>query len=523
MAIKWRWTTLLMFLVLVGMSIMAVPPDDIDQRLWKINQSVIRCFSEHGNAIWPGYDLSRQPFLVYRPDYWALLFNVKEAVADFDPLPEGWPEFGCPVLYHAGRYRDLAGQLVFDFQVGDQKVVAVGLPDDAFKETEMQGLPVDAYLAGYVIHEGFHQYQSTAFGDIPWAREEQYPILNENNTVLAVQEVHILRDVLLAMENGQEDRITDLARMFAAVRRERWRQAGDWVSRFERGLEIREGTAKYVEVAALERINPALWTTAGVPDIQDKPEQIRSSAAGQLLDNVERLLENGVISPEEMPRHRVYPVGAALGLLADRLDPDWKRRAAGNCQDFLFLDLLETRLNLVESDFGPLIETAAGQYGLPAIEQAVRASVETYRAGFLKEMKNFNHQAGVRLDLVLSSNGLSRSRMTHERRWLMDSGRLSLCSNYRIYTSKRKGVQFQVKEAALLEESDWKQRIRTVSVFIPEKISLVVDGGPLELTEDVERRFNTLEMKTDRLSLLLEVPGFIRINQGTVRVDLVRQ
>jgi hypothetical protein len=520
---KWRRVALLIFTLLAGMPLLAIPPDDVDQRLWKINRSVIECFRDHGNEIWPGYDLSRQPFLVYRPDRWALLFNVSEAVDDFGPVPEGWPEFGCPVLYHAGRYRDLAGQLVFDFQVGGHKVVAVGLPDDAFQETEVQGVPVDVYLAGYVIHEGFHQYQSTAFGDIPWAREEQYPILDKTNTALAVLEVRILRDILTSIEKKEDKRIPDLAGMFAAVRRVRWRLAGDWVSRFERGLEIREGTAKYVEAVSLEHIHHALWTGDGKSDEQSKPERIHSSATGQLLSNIERLLHNGVISPEEMPRHRVYPVGAALGLLTDRLCPGWKERAAGNCHDFLFLDLLVNTLNLVESGFGPRLKKAGEIYGLPDIEKAVQASVESYRAGFRKEMATFNEQEGIRLDLVLSSNGLSRSRRTNRRRWLMDSGRLSLCSGYRIYTSKRKGVQFQIKDSAVLEKSDWKKRIRTVSVFIPEEFSLVVDGGPLEVTAATNQNFQKLEMKSDRLLLILETPGFIRMEEGRIRVDLVRK
>ena len=218
----------------------------------KICEGIIHLFKQHSNDIWPGYDLSKMPFIVYVPEKWVLLFNVDEEIQGFGPWPEGWPDLGTKVLYHEGSYENLVGQLVFDFQINDFKTVAIMVP---------KKLP-EVRLFGHIVHEAFHQFQIGNFGEIQWQREERYPILNVENTSLAYLEMRLLMDALEAMFEGDSDQAVDRGRQFVAVRNFRWGQSDSFISRYEQGQEIREGTARYVEMKSVELMKNANYESS---------------------------------------------------------------------------------------------------------------------------------------------------------------------------------------------------------------------------------------------------------------------
>jgi len=226
------------------------PLSDYETQALNACRAVVSAFRANPETVWPGYNLAVETYLVYLPKKWVLLFNAASAVEGFAAYPKEWPELGTKVSYHDGSYGDLVGQLAFDFEVGGVKTVAIGLPEDP------KGLPspLDAYLAGFIVHEVFHQFQAVHFGEIPWQREERYPILDRDNTALAALEMRILMDAVSRAQRGARPEVEDRLRMFAGVRAERWQVGGELVARHEQGLEIREGTAQYVQMKALSLI-----------------------------------------------------------------------------------------------------------------------------------------------------------------------------------------------------------------------------------------------------------------------------
>ena len=159
---------------------------------------------------------------------------------------------------------------------------------------------------------------SKSFGEIPWAREERYPILDEVNTALAYLEMALLRDALAPAYARDRARLEGLVRLFAAVRKERWEKGPPFVRSYEQGQEIREGTAQYVQMRCVDLLKDLDYRSSvngrGVRDaLKDlSPLAIRSK-------DFETRMKGNTVQPDDMIRNRIYPVGATLGFLADVL------------------------------------------------------------------------------------------------------------------------------------------------------------------------------------------------------------
>ncbi len=468
---------------------------DYERMVVEICRSIVTMFKANPSAVWPGYNLAAQTYLVYIPKKWVLLFNPPEPIDGFTACPEGWPELGTKVLYHEGSWGDLIGQLVFDLEIGGVKTVAIGLPEDP------QGLPTptDAYLAGFIAHEAFHQFQAGHFGEIPWQREERYPILDRPNTALACLEMKILMDAVGRSEAGARRDVEDLLRMFVAVRAERWRAGEGFVAGHEQGLEIREGTARYVEMKALSLIK----NTAGLPGFASL------SFPGRLKDDFLARFAGETVSPEDMPRNRIYPVGAALGYLCDFLGLDWKPSAQAAGPGFAFHILLSQKLGVAETPPDKLVARPKDIYGYENILKATGKLIDEYREGFAREFESFNRQSLEKLELEFSYRGISRSRNSLDKTWIVDEGSKSLCRRYQVYALKNADLLLQVQEAGVYEENDWDAKRKKVVFYILSIESMVLDGAIVEPGEALSRPFRTLEIKGSLLRLTVTKPGTI--------------
>lgn len=131
--------------------------------LLKIVSRINYTFENYTNEIWPGYDLSKEPYIVYLPDKWVLYINTRDTVEDFERYPPEWPDLRTEALIHKGTYKDLVGQFEFDFQIDSITTFAMGLPNNLVFSFD------NPYymLFSTTIHEGFHQYQRKYFGEIP--------------------------------------------------------------------------------------------------------------------------------------------------------------------------------------------------------------------------------------------------------------------------------------------------------------------------------------------------------------------
>ena len=478
--------------------------------------AVVEVFRRSGDAFWPGYDLSAQPFLVYRPEQWAVLVNPRGSAAGFAPYPAHWPRLGAPALLHAGPSEGLVGQLVFDYQVGDTTVVAVPI----LTETARQLGSPWRYLFGFVAHEAFHQFQRSAFREIDTPAEEAYPILDARNNALAALEMHVLRDASLAVAAGDGAAARHLAGLFAAVRHERWQRASESVREYERAKEITEGTAKYVETRAVAAL-AALCRSRSVAAAAECPWFDTLSAGRYLAADFAARFTAGALRPADVPRNRIYPVAATVGLLLDFFGVAWKAGAAGAADSFTTAGLLEASLHLSPARFGALEREAERRYGWASILAASERLAAEYTGEYERALAAFEAQPGYRVEVQLPASGTSRSRSSTGTRWAVREGRTVLGEHFVVYTLRRpaNALFLKVEERPLLDEMlDAGQR--RVTFVVPDLARAEADGTPLDPGTDGERRFAALRIETPGFSLQTALAGTVTVRGRTVAIRL---
>jgi hypothetical protein len=147
-------------------------------------------------------------------------------------------------------------------------------------------------LAGLLIHEAFHVFQARRHPKWGGNEVEQllYPV--DDPEVLAQRRLESAA-LARALAAGRRPATLAWAARALSARRDRFARLPESASAYERGTEMKEGLARYVE----------------------------TKAAGQ---------EEPLLPQEEFPaqavRLRSYASGCAIGLILDRLDPAWKRQ-----------------------------------------------------------------------------------------------------------------------------------------------------------------------------------------------------
>ena len=486
-----------------------------EANILRICEAVERVF-ESAPGIWPGYSLSRQPFIVYVPDRWVLAFNVQEAEG-FGATPDGWPDLGCHMVYRPGSYAGLAGQLAFDVPVGDTVAVAVGLPETMPESLENPEL----YAFAFIVHEAFHQYQHASFGEIPWSREELYPIEDVGNTALASLEVRILR---VAVRAGVERREKDVRRAlaeFAVVRRHRWDIASDFVREHEQALELKEGTAHYVELAGVEALGRLEYTSGVDGSVSPLPAQARGATAGALLsEEFDERFPGDVVGPGDMARNRVYAVAAAECFLLDVLGVDWRASAEAAGPRFTYVGLLDSTAGEEPAPALTEIKRRHGYADLQSVaERLIAERLELYR----EELAAFESQEGCRVEIRLPAGNLTRSRSGRAVRWVVNEGARTFSSHFDVYTLRGKGLSLDIRDAGVVEDTDWATGQRCVAAFTTERPGVVTDGVPLgrDVTGPVD--FGSIEIDCSTVILDATWPGTISLSPDSVSVRLDRR
>ncbi|NOY61179.1 MAG: hypothetical protein GXO75_19895, partial [Calditrichaeota bacterium] len=356
------------------------------QTLLKVVTGIHYTFNYFADKIWPGYDLSKQPYIAYMPNDFVLYLNGSHAPKGFVPYPSDWPNTDTRAYIHYGVYRNLIGQFAFDFKVDSIITFAMGIPKDllfSFKNPTYM-------LFSSTIHEGFHQFQHNHFGEIPWAREELYPILDVENTALASLEMQILKDALKAMFQNNEKRVEILAKEFVAVRDYRWNHAEPFVRKYEQGQEINEGTARYVEMKAMD-----CFLKLDTTKIQNHLfREIKKDMSGMtirnlLIGDMNARLSGLAVAPDDMLRNRIYPVGAALGFLLDRLGISWKMKFQAAGSNVSFPGLLKNRFKMDSTQLLNLFEKAKADFHYPDIKSSAKQLIHHYFAEYKKALKKF--------------------------------------------------------------------------------------------------------------------------------------
>lgn len=238
--------------------------------------------------LWPGFNPRSTPVAIYDGTR-TLLFRHPSPPGAFTPLAGH-----DSVWVHPGR----------DSSVSANTSTELGGVTTATLMPASDSIPA-LRRAGILIHEAFHVFQRAHHR--PWAANEAdlftYPVSDGALLTLRRLESEALRRALLA---GTRSRAECWAGTAINLRHERFARLPAGAAAYERGTELNEGLATYVE-----------WRATNAPDSNVLPVQ--------------------EYAPEKI-RDRGYRSGVALARLLDRLSPEWRADLEAN--DSIPLDSL---------------------------------------------------------------------------------------------------------------------------------------------------------------------------------------
>ncbi|SDB91456.1 hypothetical protein [Shouchella lonarensis] len=163
----------------------------------------------------------------------------------------------------------------------------------------------------FLLHEAFHTYkQKTWTYDAEGDHMLDDPVDEENYALMGI-EFKLLDNAMTATR--QED-VRDALRQWTIVRTSRYEKWPQLVA--ETKAEAIEGTARYIEYRYSELIGDTLTVLATTED----PYHIQFSDAFRFISDGE------AESAHFLGRSMRYETGAALGLLLDKIDPEWKEK-----------------------------------------------------------------------------------------------------------------------------------------------------------------------------------------------------
>ncbi|HEX6094915.1 MAG TPA: hypothetical protein VF432_01220 [Thermoanaerobaculia bacterium] len=203
-------------------------------------------------TLWPNFDPQKVPVAVY---------DGKRTVLHNHPSPP--PEFKDGV--YEGRHPAVTGNS--SLPIGGVETATVLATDPT---------------PGLIAHEQFHVHQRTKHP--AWSANEAdlftYPVDDAEALALLRRETDALRAALTGDKSA--------ARLALEYRRQRFARIGETATKYERGSELNEGLAMYVQ---------------------------------HLVDGGAVVLNDG---PPDGVRDRVYQSGLAYALLLDRYDAKWR-------------------------------------------------------------------------------------------------------------------------------------------------------------------------------------------------------
>jgi hypothetical protein len=320
--------------------------------------------------------------------------------------------------------------------------------------------------------------------------------------------MRLLRDALRAAYAGDHKVAGDRLGQFVAVRKKRWARGDHFVERYEQGQEIREGTARYVELKSIELLKSLNYKSSLRGKTNALEADLRSvSMPDLLLEDFKGRITRDSVAPGDMLRNRIYPVGAALGFLADYLNIDWKATAQEGGTTFQFGELFADKLGLEEGRMNDYLERAESEYGLGRMLLSAKALIKEYRAGYEAELEAFEAQKGLRVEMDFTYKSLSRSRSSRAKKWVIDQGSVSLNSHYDVYALKNDRLSLQLQAVGVLEKDDWGAKKKSVIFYVPQLTAVAVDQKPLDLGRGIHARFSSLKIQEDNFRFESSQPG----------------
>ena len=228
-------------------------------------------------ALWPGFDPRRVPLAIFNGDA-TFLFRHPNPPPEFVSLSSRQG-----VWAFAGRHESVTANA--PAKLGGVLAATAMLKPGARRDVRGQ--------AALVIHEAFHVFQRERHPD--WVANELelfvYPF--EDADALRLRRLETLAFSRAETAHAKRDAAC-WASAALKLRADRFARMPSGSAAYERGTELNEGLASYVEALAVGRAR-----RASLP-----PEDFD---AGEV-------------------RQRAYATGRALAVLLDRFAPDWKQR-----------------------------------------------------------------------------------------------------------------------------------------------------------------------------------------------------
>jgi hypothetical protein len=240
-----------------------------------------------------------------------------------------------------------------------------------------------------------------------------------------------------------------------------------------------------------------------------------------LQTDFESRLTDGALSPADVPRNRIYPTGAAMGVLLDFFGVEWKHKAANLPDSSALADLLAVSFPVPASRLESLRKEAERRYDLPQLQRRTHTLADAYVREAGDAIRAFETQPGHRVEVQLPAAGTSRSRSSTAKRWVVDDGRRVFGSEFLAYTLRRPDQQvfLTVERRAVLDDLV-PQGERRVAFFVASLDSIRVDGVPRVVTSGTDYRFEGLSIQGAGFSLDVRVPGTLSSSAGRVAVRL---
>lgn len=268
--ITMKRSILLLTCLMIGACSEQEAPDDLALR---VADEVERL--ANARSLWPNFDPTAIPLAIYDGKQ-TYLFRHPDVPEGFAGV-EGNEQSG---LTYTGRHPAVTANTSAD--IGGA-LTATLLVDNVKPGHSVTG------LAGVALHEAFHVFQREQHP--AWAANEgdlfMYPIDKPNLLALRRLETKAVRRALDAADPEDSE---CWSRQALAIRAERFSDMDAPYSAYERGTELNEGLATYVQFQA-----------DGQKDV--------------------KLPEQGFAAVDVRPR--AYATGAAFALLLDRVNPDW--------------------------------------------------------------------------------------------------------------------------------------------------------------------------------------------------------
>ena len=300
--------------------------------------------------LWPGFEPGTTPVEFFDGTS-TYLFNHPSPPEGFRPVPGQKDVYVFPGQHETVRAN--TGTLVN------------GVPT-ATADISHTTASVDE-LAALLLHETFHVFQGKRYPK--WGGNEvdlfTYPV--DDAALLAQRRLESLALVRALAAKNNEGAACWASRALA-VRAARFAALPATAGAYERGVELREGLAQYVQFKSIAK--PAALTAEDFP-----PDQAQV-------------------------RQRAYATGQAFALLLDRLDPAWKSQLEGEQAS---LDgVLSARLHAMTVRAGCDFTAAESQ----AAQARAQSDVTELAATLVRRKQEFLAAPGVRLEIVAGKEPL---------------------------------------------------------------------------------------------------------------------